>query len=74
MAYLIELSLKCRTSACNRNAVVTVYDRWNDAVGKFCRPCGQREVKRRTASELINTPSGQPELPAKEPPPGGGAR
>lgn len=44
--YSTDLQTACQASGCRKWAVVTIYTARNEVVGKFCRECGRRKLKK----------------------------
>lgn len=49
MAYLRSIERECLT--CRKRATVELVNRFNESMGHYCKPCGQRAEKRLQASE-----------------------
>lgn len=51
MAYLREITEPCKEPGCVSRATVELLDRWNGALGTYCRPHGKKALARQAERE-----------------------
>lgn len=59
MAYLVDLDELC-AAECGRRAVVELRDRYNAPRGRWCRECGQRQLRELERAESGPQTEGDP--------------
>lgn len=50
-AHLRELAMRCGVEACQKQAVVELRNTWNEPIGQYCRPHGEKRLAEQLRAE-----------------------
>lgn len=59
-AYMINLKLSCDYASCEKRAVVSVFNRFNEERGRYCRRHGKWKLDELQAGERSLAPAVKP--------------